>query len=164
MADQKTYKRICSSCGEETIYSRIKSFKKAEKFKRVCRRCAQKRAKKKLMHKEVPIRWFNKKRLKAAERGIKWSITPMYLQTIYERQKGMCALSGVPISFDMKDNKGVASIDRIDSDKGYQYGNIQLVEKTVNFMKWSLTQEGFIAMCKKVVNLHRKNSKRSERE
>ena len=163
MAD-KIYKRICSDCGKETIYKEVRAFRKAEREHRVCNRCSQIRAKKKLMHKQVPLRWFNRKKIRAAERGIKWGITPRYLQTIYERQEGRCALSGVPISFDMEDNKGVASIDRIDSDKGYQYGNIQLVEKTVNYMKWSLSQEGFIAMCKKVVNLHRKNNKNSERE
>lgn len=108
------------------------------------------------MHKEVPLNWFNKKKYKASERGIKWSITPRYIQTIYERQNGKCALSGVDISFDREDDKGIVSIDRIDSSKGYQYGNIQLVEKTINFMKWSLSQEGFIGMCKKVVNLHKR--------
>lgn len=155
MADQKIYKRICANCGKETTYSEKKSYNKAERLHRVCNRCSVTKARAKAMHKQVPIAWFNKKKSKAKERGIKWTITPRYLQTIYERQNGKCALSGLDISFDFTDKKGVASIDRINSDKGYQYGNIQLVEKSVNFMKWSLTQDVFIAMCKKVAKLHK---------
>jgi hypothetical protein len=41
-----------------------------------------------------------------------------------------------------------ASIDRIDSSKGYILGNIQWVHKDVNFMKRTYSQEYFVKMCK----------------
>ena len=46
--------------------------------------------------------------------------------------------------------KKTASVDRIDSNKGYEKGNIQIVHKIVNRMKWSLNQKAFIWFCKKI--------------
>jgi hypothetical protein len=47
---------------------------------------------------------------------------------------------------------GTASLDRIDSSKGYEEGNIQWVHKHINFMKRTYSQEYFIDMCKKVAD------------
>jgi hypothetical protein len=48
------------------------------------------------------------------------------------------------------DKYSTASIDRIDSSKGYEEGNIQWVHKHVNFMKRTYSQDYFIDMCKKI--------------
>lgn len=45
-----------------------------------------------------------------------------------------------------------ASLDRIDSSKGYEQGNVQWVHKDINNMKQSFSQDKFIDWCKKVVN------------
>ena len=57
----------------------------------------------------------------------------------------------MPISFPTK-STGIrtASLDRIDSSKGYVPGNIQWVHKDVNWMKGSFTQEYFVNICKKI--------------
>lgn len=43
-----------------------------------------------------------------------------------------------------------ASLDRIDSTKGYTLDNIQWVHKHINVMKMDLDQEYFIKLCKLV--------------
>ena len=43
-----------------------------------------------------------------------------------------------------------ASVDRIDSTKGYLKGNVQWVHKSINQMKSNRTDEEFIALCKAV--------------
>ncbi len=44
-----------------------------------------------------------------------------------------------------------ASLDRIDSRLGYEPGNIQWVHKDVNQMKWHLSNDRFIEVCRAVV-------------
>jgi len=43
-----------------------------------------------------------------------------------------------------------ASLDRIDSSKGYVKGNLQWVHKDINMMKNHYNQKYFIEICKKV--------------
>jgi hypothetical protein len=43
-----------------------------------------------------------------------------------------------------------ASLDRIDSDKGYAEDNVQWVHKKINSMKQTMRDELFIEMCKRV--------------
>lgn len=63
-----------------------------------------------------------------------------------------CAMTGLPISIantivgDMR-GETTASLDRIDSSKGYCEGNVQWVHKEVNKMKWNLKESRFIELC-----------------
>ena len=52
----------------------------------------------------------------------------------------------------MRHNKSTASLDRIDSSKGYTIDNIQWLHKDINKMKWDFSQEKFLELCKKIVN------------
>lgn len=152
---EQIYQKTCPSCGINQTYSDKRALTKAIRLNRLCISCCQVKSNLGGKHKNVLLSWYKKKEKKAAERGIRWGITPRYLQTVYERQGGRCALTGIEIHFHNTKGEGTLSIDRINSDKGYIYGNIQLVDKRVNFMKWSLSQEVFIAMCKKVAKLHK---------
>lgn len=76
----------------------------------------------------------------------KVSITIEQAWELFEKQKGICALSGIEISF----KKKTASLDRIDSSKDYELGNIQWVHKHVNLMKNKLDQDYFIDLCRKI--------------
>lgn len=78
-----------------------------------------------------------------------------FLQKLYEKQNGKCALSGEKICFSntiKEDIEGAttASLDRIDSSKGYVKSNIQWVHKDVNKMKSNLDEELFKKYCKLV--------------
>ena len=99
----------------------------------------------------------------AKRREIEFNITPEYAWEIYQRQNGKCALSGITLIF-AKNKKEViagienASLDRIDSTKGYIEGNIQWLDKNVNYMKYNLSQQDFINICKLVLDFQ--NSKK----
>lgn len=74
-----------------------------------------------------------------------------FVWNLFLKQDRKCALSGVPLNFGTRTGKNrTASLDRIDSSKGYDPGNVQWVHKDINRMKNIYTQEYFIEMCKKV--------------
>ena len=45
-----------------------------------------------------------------------------------------------------------ASVDRIDSSKGYIADNIQILHKDINVMKWDFTQDYFLHLCYLIYN------------
>ena len=72
---------------------------------------------------------------------------------LFLEQDRKCALTNMPIAFPpTARDKGTASLDRIDSKKGYIVGNVQWVHKDINKMKMEFNQEHFIEMCRKVVD------------
>lgn len=75
----------------------------------------------------------------------------------WKSQKGICAYSGQVLSLVQKDrdwSESTASIDRIDSSKGYIKGNIQWVHKRINTMKNDMSETEFINWCVKVAETH----------
>lgn len=100
--------------------------------------------------------WFNRvmRRTKtsATHRALEVTITPEYAWKIFLKQKEKCAFTGLHLKFPEhgKDNTWTASLDRIDSDKGYIEGNVQWVHKHINKMKNNFKDEYFINMCKLV--------------
>jgi hypothetical protein len=90
-------------------------------------------------------------------RHIEYNLTIEYLQDLLEKQNYKCALSGIPITGSQSTYRKspyyaeqTASLDRIDSLKGYIVGNVQWVHKDINEMKWSKSQDRFIELCKLV--------------
>lgn len=76
-----------------------------------------------------------------------------YLMKIGNKQKWKCALSGVDLQFipgKGKKNPFVVTIDRIDSNKGYVKGNIQLLAWQVNRAKGDYSTKEFMKMCTQV--------------
>jgi hypothetical protein len=51
-----------------------------------------------------------------------------------------------------KHGETTASLDRINSKKGYTKDNVQWVHKWINFMKQDLDEEEFITFCEAIVN------------
>lgn len=107
--------------------------------------------------------YFRRCKDSSLERHHVFSVSMKYVWDTYIKQKGRCAITGVPIKFIADNNHGgfqTASIDRIDSKKGYVKGNIQIVHKTINVIKWTLTMEEFeywITMVYKHKKLHKKD-------
>ena len=87
---------------------------------------------------------------------IMFDITIEEVWELYLNQNRKCKLSGLPISFSNDKIRGTASLDRIDSSKGYEKGNIQWVHKDINKMKNSLDETYFINLCHKVSELNQK--------
>jgi hypothetical protein len=82
-------------------------------------------------------------------RPINLDVTIEDVWALFQKQNGKCSLTGLGLKFPVRatDNSWTASLDRIDSSKGYELGNIQWVHKDVNMMKRTLTQERFIQLC-----------------
>lgn len=84
-------------------------------------------------------------------RLINVDVTKKYIFDLLEFQQNKCALTGRRISIGMGTKiPRTASLDRIDSTKGYEEGNLQWVAVKLNQMKGSLSQGRFIELCKKV--------------
>lgn len=83
----------------------------------------------------------------AGMRSIPVTITPEYIEQIYNKQNKRCAITGDPLPDIRK-----ASIDRIDSSKPYEVGNIQIVTKQANISKHVMTMEQLYEFCRKVIN------------
>lgn len=93
----------------------------------------------------------------ARRRDIEFDITIEYAWFLYTCQVGRCALSGAPITLSpaVRGNNPdysqfTASLDRIDSTRGYTEGNVQWVHKDVNYIKRDLQETDFIRWCKQV--------------
>jgi hypothetical protein len=80
----------------------------------------------------------------------------------YEKQKGICALSGLTMTWEYSSDGNIdfysavkyprnISPDRIDSNKGYTKENLQFVCSRINAMKNNMTTEEFVNFCKNVV-------------
>lgn len=98
-------------------------------------------------YKDISGVFFYRLKSNAKKRNIKYELSEEYLWKLFEKQSGLCALTGQKLSFKPK----TASVDRIDSKLGYIKGNVQWVHKHVNIMKRSLTNEEFINFCKMVI-------------
>jgi hypothetical protein len=86
---------------------------------------------------------------------LEFNLSIDFLWQLFLQQNKKCALSGIDLVFEHSDGKRVnyrrtASLDRIDSSKGYTEDNVQWVHKNLNLMKNRLEQNFFIELCGKV--------------
>lgn len=80
-------------------------------------------------------------------RGFRLEVTNKFLWELFLKQNRKCALSGLPIQFTLNKCEKTASLDRIDSSKGYTEDNIQWIHKDINLMKNNFDEIHFIKMC-----------------
>lgn len=77
---------------------------------------------------------------------------------LFLQQDRKCALSGTSLQFPKrsKDKSCTASLDRIDSSKGYVLDNVQWVHKDINIMKNKFDNQYFIQICSLIHQVHGK--------
>ena len=92
----------------------------------------------------IPIKFWAKFMYNAGRRKIDWNLKEEEAWDVWLKQKGKCKFTGLSLSFGGENG---ASIDRIDSSKGYEKDNVQWVHKKINFMKFTFTNNEFIRMC-----------------
>lgn len=97
------------------------------------------------------------RRYRGRKPELTFNITKDYLNSLYELQHHKCALSGISLepNLSLTTQQQNMSIDRIDSNIGYEVGNIQWVDKRINMMKGSLSNEEFIKLCTLVADYNR---------
>lgn len=100
----------------------------------------------------------------ARTRNLKVNITVGDLAAQWQRQESKCALTGWVLTLKERQHQPVAtaSVDRIDSSRGYSVDNIQWVHKWVNRAKMDLTEERFFEICRAVAE-HKEETKRLRR-
>jgi uncharacterized protein with von Willebrand factor type A (vWA) domain len=152
------YIRKCD-CGKEIVYKKKDSWKKAISNNSMCPSCRTiqnnklpHRAKKGSNnpawkgYKDIPGKTLSRLKRGAEQRNLCFEITLEDIQNALEKQNHKCALTGWDVTFGVN-----ASVDRIDSTKGYTVDNIQIVDKRINIMKRDFNEKFFINACKAVV-------------
>ena len=112
-----------------------------------------------------------KNNAKKCNRSVDINITEKELNDIYLKQNGKCIFTKRDLTFNYIDKTQVkkyksslntikkikevndfnVSINRIDNDEPYNYGNVQLIACRVNLMKNSLSNNNFIKLCGYVI-------------
>lgn len=95
---------------------------------------------------------------RAQKKSWDFNLSVEFMDNLLALQNFKCALTGLPISGTMEKSGGTASLDRIDSSKGYVVGNVQWVHRTINMMKWKLKQIDFIEFCRLVTESYNNNT------
>lgn len=116
-------------------------------------------------YKDLCLTFFNDYKAGARKRNLSFEISIEYAYNLLESQNFKCALTGqeiwlrpidktIPLTINgnLQYHLFNASLDRIDSSKGYIEGNLQWVERKINQVKMDLSQEEFIKMCKMVTS------------
>lgn len=85
----------------------------------------------------------------ALKRDLEFNITIEYINELYISQNFRCALTKIPIEQNQYKEKkeNMASLDRINNNKGYIVGNVRWVLKEVNQMKSNIDEDKFLSLC-----------------
>lgn len=106
----------------------------------------------------TPFRWFvARARARAAIKG-ETDLTPSYLSELWERQRGICPLTGwqliLPDStggWRAGPNPRNASIDRIDNAVGYLKGNVRFTSVMANMARGQFCDEELLDLGRALV-------------
>lgn len=147
-AYKKYYKCVCV-CGEEAIIQKQSLVDGKSTRCRSCRYAdlSGDRNPNWSGFKDITGSFFGDIKEGANKRNIEFNLHIQDVQEVWELQEGICALTGWALEIGKN-----ASIDRINSDLGYQYDNIQFVHKDINWMKNDFSQDYFVQVCKAVSN------------
>jgi len=99
---------------------------------------------------KISGRYWNQIKTGAKSRKLEFNLDIKYAANLLESQSDCCALTGLSISLPGSKSSGykhTASLDRIDSSKGYVANNVQWVHKDINLMKSNFPQDRFIELC-----------------
>lgn len=102
-------------------------------------------------HEEIGGKLWSTIQRRARNRNLDFDLAIEDVWRLFVDQERKCALSSLPLVFGSgRTSATTASLDRIDSSRGYLLGNVQWVHKTVNIMKSTLPDEFFIGMCTRI--------------
>lgn len=102
-------------------------------------------------------RWFSAKD-RAETKGIPFTISESDLKELWDLQKGLCAISKIPMTYEVDNGRVFTniSIDQKNPGQGYTKDNIQLVCSAVNQLKSNWDMDTVLYICKQVINNYEK--------
>ena len=135
---------ICNHCGSK-IQKELKEYTRQTNKRNFNFFCDLTCAAKTLRRDDLtPFRIFIESGKKhSKKRGYKYEITVEFLKSLWEQQKGICPYTGkqMILSERGKHHLTSASLDRIDSSKGYSESNVEFVCLFVNLGKNGFTKD-----------------------
>lgn len=170
----ETRLQTCKICNVEksldSFYSNGCFSDGTKKYRTRCIACVLEKAKEKhpvIYKSKSEKRSFNPKNFISSilnhasqrKKHLGFDIDLMYLLELYEKQNGLCAISGVKMTHIAGKGRVFTniSIDRIDSNKGYIRGNVQFVCDVVNVMKTNMNYDELLFWCNSILtNLNEK--------
>lgn len=166
--------KTCRKCGEiKELFDFVKNKQSKGGYTHTCKPCEKKWKQKYYSENKTHITtrnkeyrvvngmWYNKSiehrlryviqlgTLRAKKKNIEWNLNLEFLLLLWEKQKGKCAYSGVPLTYE-DNHSHTISLDRIDSSKGYTEDNVQYVCTIVNYIKQRFDENHFFDFCKQV--------------
>lgn len=95
------------------------------------------------MQKKNPFKYYYRN---CKRRKYEFNLTLEYLEELWKEQNGICPYTKIKLNLNChahqnKDFRYNASLDRIDSSKGYIKGNVQFISTAINYMKQSMSDE-----------------------
>jgi hypothetical protein len=140
-------------CG---VIENVSSYKLTSNKKTACKKCTWKRNGLKMTTGigDINGKFIGTIKKGAVLRNLNYELDNSYLWELFLQQNKKCALSGLEISFGggigVKRTEITASLDRIDSNKGYTKDNVQWVHKHINKLKWDFPQNYFLDLVKRI--------------
>jgi hypothetical protein len=115
---------------------------------------------------QISTRFYTSMRFGAKRRGLSFELTKEFLWELFLSQDSRCAITGRAINLSLATKAGNtnkegcrvdyekfnASLDRIDSSKGYTEGNVWWVHKDINFFKNNYSMDELYFLCEEVLN------------
>lgn len=104
-------------------------------------------------YQDISQTYWSRITYRAKTDNIPMTVTIEEAWEIYLKQNSLCVLSGKPIVFKElcePSSTQTASLDRIDSNKGYEPDNVQWIHKDLQFMKSNMTDHEFIEWCQTI--------------
>jgi hypothetical protein len=149
--------KYCTMCEEvhpiEQFYTTGKKVDGTPRYKSECKKWTLLRAKNdynyaaKKAQRSATVESYLRHLLSHTTKRSRKELTIEGMLDIWSSQSGLCAYSGIPMEHQIG-HPHVASIDRIDSSRGYTMDNVQLVIRPVNFMKSNMSEGEFLEICK----------------
>ncbi len=111
-------------------------------------------------HQQISLSYWSSLINNAKRRNYEFSISIQEAWNQFVKQESKCALTGQVLIFarNFQTDTQTASLDRIDSSKGYVAKNIQWVHKDINLLKGSIDDLKFIELCQMVASYRGNNS------
>jgi hypothetical protein len=159
----------CSTCNKELPLTNEYFYKRTDSetgFQHRCKICLKKDPTRydRLIKKDdldyyLKDRFYGAK-TRSVNKKIEFDLTLEYLKELWNKQNGLCALTGIKMTHTILEGKlkTNGSIDKINPSLGYTKSNIQFVCNAANMMKSDMSIEELIYFCKFIISNNEKSN------